>query len=223
MRTTEIRKRGGGMANQASGAEDPVDAQLRPEFRDAEMLKEAMRRAISTSPEAFLTTIDDLDDKEADYWAWEIRSSTWAVIQSGDRVVGLAVARWPDGEKDRDVDPTAARFIESVWIDPKFRGNRLAERLLGFLFEEELTRSPGVGRFLLWVFDENDYAKRLYGRMGFKHVGQKEIPELSGRLELRYEYSLEPDPGEGESALSAWQNDLNTEGLVYRLLGGNAE
>jgi ribosomal protein S18 acetylase RimI-like enzyme len=210
------------MANEASGAEDPVDAELRPGLRDAEILENAMREAISTSPEAFLTTINDLDDKETDHWEREIRSATWAVIQGGDQVVGLAVARWPDGEKDKDVDPTAARFIESVWIDPEFRGNRLAERLLGFLFEVELARSPDIRRFLLWVFDENDYAKRLYGRMGFRHVDQKELDDLSGRIEVRYEYSLEPDTGEGRAALSAWQDDLRTEGLIYRVLGETA-
>ena len=64
------------------------------------MLKEAMHEAISTSPEAFLTTTSELKAKEAveaDYWEREIRSFTWAVIQRGAELVGFAVARWPDG------------------------------------------------------------------------------------------------------------------------------
>ena len=47
------------MANQASGAEDPVGAEPLPGLRDAQMLKEAMHEATSTSPEAFLMTIDE--------------------------------------------------------------------------------------------------------------------------------------------------------------------
>ena len=209
------------MADQASGAEDPVDAQPRPGLRDAEILEKAMRAALSTSPEAFLTTIDDLDDKEADYWESEISSSTWAVIQRGDKVVGFAVARWPHHEMDRDVDPVAARFIESVWIDPDLRGKRVAERLVRFLFEVERAKSPSVSRFLLWVFDKNHKAIRLYERMGFRYVTQQDLADRSGRTELRFEYRLEPDDGRVQVALAARRDDLRKHGLVYRVLGEN--
>jgi ribosomal protein S18 acetylase RimI-like enzyme len=207
------------MANQASGAEDPVAAKPLPGVRDAQMLKEAMHEAISESPEAFLMTTDDLKAKEPDYWEMEVRSSTWAVIQEADKVVGFAVARSPDGEKDRDVDPAAARFIESVWIHPDLRRQRLAERLVRFLFEVEHAQSPSVRRFLLWVFDKNKYAIRLYKRMGFRHVGRQKLDDQSGREELRYEYRLEPDAGRVQAALAARQDDQRKYGLVYRVLG----
>jgi ribosomal protein S18 acetylase RimI-like enzyme len=207
------------MADQASGAEDPVDAKPRPELRDAQMLKEAMHKAASTSPEAFLMTSDDIKAKEADYWEREISSSTWAVIQKDDKVVGFAVARWPDGEKDRDVDPAAARFIESVWIHPDLRRQRLAERLVRFLFEVEHAKSPSVRQFLLWVFDKNMYAIRLYKRMGFRYVTRQDVPDGSGRKERRYEYRLEPDAGKMRSTMAARRSDLRKDGLIYRVLG----
>jgi ribosomal protein S18 acetylase RimI-like enzyme len=211
------------MADQTSGAaEDPVDAEPRLGLGDAEMLEEAMRRAISTSPEAFLTTIDDLDDKETDHWEREISSSTWAVIQTGDKIVGFAVARWPDREMDRDVDPVAARFIESVWIDPKLRGKRLAERLVRFLFEVERAKSPSVRRFLLWVFDKNHKAIRLYERMGFRYVARQNLADRSGRAELRYEYLLEPDARRVQAAPAGRRDDLREGRLVYRVLGEGA-
>jgi ribosomal protein S18 acetylase RimI-like enzyme len=208
------------MANLASGAEDPVGAEPQP--RDAKMLKEAMHEAISKSPEAFLMTSDDLKAKEADYWEREIRSSTWAVIQRGDKVVGFAVARSPDGKVDRDVDPAAARFIESVWIHPKLRGKRLAERLVRFLFEVERAKSPGIRRFLLWVFDKNHKAIRSYERMGFRYVARQFLGDRSGRAELRYEYRLEADAGRVQATLAARQDDLRKYGLVYRVLGEDA-
>lgn len=207
------------MADKASGADDPVGAEPLHGLRDAQMLKEAMHEATSTSPEAFLMTIDDIKAKEADYWEREISSSTWAVIQKGDKVVGFAVARWPDGEMDRDVDPAAARFIESVWIHPKLRRQRLAEQLVRFLFEVERAKSPGIRQFLLWVFDKNDKAIRLYERMGFRRVGRQKLDDQSGREELRYEYRLEPDARRMQAALAARLDDLRTSGLVYRVLG----
>jgi ribosomal protein S18 acetylase RimI-like enzyme len=180
------------------------------------MLKTAVYESISTSPGVFLMTADDLDGKEPDYWEGEICSSTWAVIQRGDEFVGLAVARWPDAEMDSDVDPAVARFIESVWIAPEFRGKRLAERLVRFLFEVECAKSPGIRQFLLWVFDKNQQAIRSYERMGFRYVARQ---DLADRTELRYEYWREPDAGEVQAALAARQDDLRASGLVYRVLG----
>lgn len=213
------------MANQACGPEDPVGAEPPPALQDAQMLKEAMHEAISTSPEAFLTTTSELkakEAKEADYWEREIRSFTWAVIQRGAELVGFAVARWPDGNTDRDVDPAAARFIESVWIHPKLRGKRRAERLMRFLFEVELAKSPGIERFLLWVFDKNEYAIRSYKRIGFRRVAKQELTDGSGRVELCFEYWLERDTAGVQVARVDRQDDLRTHGLVYRVLGEGA-
>jgi ribosomal protein S18 acetylase RimI-like enzyme len=208
------------MPSQPSGAEDPVGVEPQSELRDAQKLEEAMRGAISKSPDAFLMTADDLADKESNYWEREIRSSTWAVVQRGDEIVGFAAARLPDDEMDRDVNPAEARFIESVWIAPEHRGERLAERLMRFLFEVECAKSPSVRRFLLWVFDENDTAIRLYERMGFTSGVRQEVAD--GRAELRYEYRLEGDAGvQEQTSLAARQNDLRTAGLVYRVLGGD--
>jgi ribosomal protein S18 acetylase RimI-like enzyme len=210
------------MANQACGAEDPAGAEPLPGLPDAQLLKAAMHEAISTSPDAFLTTTSELKARDADYWEREIRSFTWAVIQRGADVVGFAVAKWPDGDMDRDVDPVAARFIESVWIHPKLRGKRRAERLMRFLFEVELAKSPGIERFLLWVFDKNEYAIRLYKRIGFKRVAKQEVPDGSGRIELCFEYWMKPDSPGVQAARADRQDDLHAHGLVYRVLGEGA-
>src|ERR1700730_11846987 len=106
------------MTNHAPGAENSSETGHRPTLRDAQILQKAIRESISTSPEAFLKTVDDVDERSIDYWEKEIDTSTWAVIQRGEAVVGIAVARLPDREMDTDIDPTTARFIESVWITP---------------------------------------------------------------------------------------------------------
>lgn len=204
------------MADHDFAAEDGAGAGGQPESSDAQTLKMAVHSALFTSPEAFLMTIEELNDKEKEvgYWEKEVRSSTWVVIKRVDEVVGVAVARWPD---PRDGDPATERYIESVWIDPKLRGQHLAEQLIKFLFEVECDKSPYVGQFSLWVFDKNEYAKRLYKRMGFEYAGQQYA--RNGCKELRYEYRLELGIG-GTSAAASTQLDApRNSDLIYRVLG----
>jgi ribosomal protein S18 acetylase RimI-like enzyme len=208
------------MADHASGVEGSSGTGQRRKLDDAQVLEMAIRASISTSPDAFLKTIEDVDKSELDDWQKEIDSATWAVIQRGDDVVGIAVARWPDHEIDRDIDQARVRFIESVWIAPDLRGKHLGEGLVRFLFEVECAKSPGVRQFLLWVLDKNDPAIRLYERMGFDFVDKQDLPDSSGRTELRYEYRLKPDAAEMKAAAAARQNDLRDHGVIYRVLGG---
>ena len=62
-------------------------------------------------------------------------------------------------------------------------------------------------------------AIRLYKRMGFRYVARQDVPDGSGRMELRYEYRLEPDAGKVQTALAARRDDLRKYGLIYRVLG----
>jgi ribosomal protein S18 acetylase RimI-like enzyme len=207
------------MAIQAPGTERPVVTVYPPELPDAQILQEAIRKSISTSPKAFLKSIEDVDSSTPDYWEKEIDSATWTVIQRGEDVVGIAVARWPDLDMRGDIDQASARYIESVWIDPELRRCHLGERLMRFLFEVEYTKSPDVSQFLLWVFKGNKPAIRLYKRMGFKRAGRQKLPDGSGRIELRYKYSLVPNAAERAAAADARQKDLDEHGLIYRVLG----
>jgi ribosomal protein S18 acetylase RimI-like enzyme len=207
------------MAIRALGTERPVGTAYEPKLPDAQILEQAIRLSIFTSPRAFLKTIEDVDNSDPDYWEKEISSATWVVIQRDKEVVGVAVARWPDLDTRWNVDQASARYIESVWIDPELRGSHLAERLVRFLFEVEYAKSPDVRQFLLWVFRKNKPAIRLYRRMGFKYVGKQALPDGSGRIELRYKYSFKPDAAKREAAAVARQQDLEKHGVIYRVLG----
>jgi ribosomal protein S18 acetylase RimI-like enzyme len=214
------------MTNHARRAENSAETGHRPTLRDAQILQKAIRESISTSPEAFLKTVDDVDERLIDYWEKEIDTSTWAVVQKGEEVVGIAVARWPDCEMDTDIDPTTTRFIESVWITPELRGRRIGERLVRFLFEVECNKDPDIMQFLLWVFDKNDRAIRLYERMGFVNTGIKNHDIRGGRTEVRFQYRLAFDI----AAVKATETAVNEAGrradlcqfdVRYRILGKN--
>jgi ribosomal protein S18 acetylase RimI-like enzyme len=211
------------MTSHTYGAVRLTDTGHHPALRDAELLQRAIRKSISTSPEAFLKTIDDVDNKSIDYWEKEIDSSTWVVIQRGREVVGIAVSR-SDYEMHSDIDPAETRFIESVWINPKLRRRGMGERLVRYLLEMECERYADVKQFLLWVFKENDRAIQLYTRIGFEYRQQQ--PVMSGRTELKVEYlmSLETtamvtDAGASQAGR---QDDLRQYGVAYRLLGVTA-
>jgi ribosomal protein S18 acetylase RimI-like enzyme len=202
---------------------ESVEANPRPEFRDALILKNAVRESILTSPGSFLKTVADVETMADERWVKEIDTSTWVIVQQFDKVVGIAVARWPDKEMDRRISLTRARFIESVWIAPEFRGSHMGERLVNYLMDIEHARTPTVRHFMLWVFKSNENAIQLYRRMGFKRTGCEHTLS-NGTIELRYEYVL-PNPSSKKAARRSRANavgragDMRQYGITYRVLG----
>jgi len=214
------------MTGHAHEPESSTEAGQETGRRDAQLLQEAIHKSVSASPEAFLTTVTDVEATSIDYWEEEIASSTWVVIERGEEVVGIAVARQPRHDKDQDVDPNTARFIESVWIDPGLRGSGISERLMKFLFEVECEKNPEVRQFMLWVFDGNGHAIRLYERMGFKDTTLRNVDTGGGWTERKYQLTLDTDAmkaAEKEENEDARREDLRQSGVTYRVLGGNSE
>ena len=158
-------------------------------------------------------TPEEFGKKSADHWQDEVRTATWAVIETDAEVIGIAVARRPDPEDDADVDQDRARFIESAWIKPRHRGSRMGKRLMEFLFEEERRRHPQVDQFWLWVFEENKSAIRFYKQMGFEYTFLSKEHEPSGRTELRYRYTWNSNStrASGRTVANETYRILNTE------------
>lgn len=201
------------MANHAQGPEGPFPAGEPPLQGDARVLYRAIRECIRTSPTAFGMTPEEFRKKSADHWHHEVRTGTWAVIETGAEVIGIAVARHPDPEEDADVNQDRARFIESAWIKPKHRRSRMGKRLMEFLFEEERRRHPQVDQFWLWVFDDNKSAISFYNQMGFEYTFVSKKHEPSGRTELRYRYTWNSSltRANGRTAANETFRILNTE------------
>jgi ribosomal protein S18 acetylase RimI-like enzyme len=218
-----MRRGRAGMANHALGTDSPSEIGQQPDLRDAQILVQALRASVITSPDAFSKNLEDVENPELDYWRKEIDSATWAVIQRGEEVIGVAVARRPDLEMDSETDPIRARFIESVWIAPEFRRLHLGDRLVRCLMEEEHAKDPCVRQFLLWVFDDNKLAIAMYEHMGFLYAGRQEFRGWRGenkpKYELKYKYDLDPGCAEMQDAAAGRREDVRRYGLVYRLLG----
>ena len=184
---------------------------------DADILRDAMRDAVCTSPGSFLRTVADVDAEPPEYWANEIRSSKWTVAQDGGKVVGIAAGKRPNPTMDSE-DPATARYIESVWIAPALRRRRLGERLIKYLLTAEYLDNHYIRQFLLWVYATNDPALRLYEHIGF--VPTREI-NVGTRTEIKYCLDFNPElhTTVGLPAHGARRQDLLSRGVTYRVLG----
>jgi ribosomal protein S18 acetylase RimI-like enzyme len=209
----------------SGGSESPWTAASEKLIRaDAPRLQAAMRAAVSTSPGAFFTTLADLDARPPGCWEREIRTSSWAVLEAGDAVVGIAAAKRPDPVADSGHDPARARFIESVWIDPGLRRQGLGERLVSYLIETQ--RGRGIEWFLLWVFPANLGAIQFYERLGFTKTGQLKpyTRDEQGSWGLEVQYGRQfgnPDVSDGSRATrqAARWRDGPSPRVGCRLLG----
>ena len=184
---------------------------------DAETLYYAMREAVSTSPGSFLKTVEDVDAEPPDYWVNEVRSSKWAVAQSGGEVVGVAASKLPDPGIDSE-DPATARYIESVWVAPSLRRKRLGERLIKYLLATEYWNNLHIAQFVLWVYATNYSAMRLYEHIGFIRTPESNV---GARTEIKYRLDFNPEVHTtiGLAANGTQRHDQLHRGVTYRLLG----
>jgi ribosomal protein S18 acetylase RimI-like enzyme len=184
---------------------------------DAAILRDAVRAAVVTSPDAFSRTPADVDTKPREYWDDELRSASWAVAEHSGEVVGLAASKRPDPKLDRE-DPATARYIEQVWVHPGRRRERLGERLVKYLLAAEYLRNHDLRQFLLWVYPENTFAISLYKRIGFEPT-QERNDKPKTEIKYRLEFVPEVHTTLRLAAHQIWRHDPFHRRVTYRVLG----
>ena len=186
---------------------------------DLHILRNTILESISTSPSAFLATWYQLTTKLPEYWEEELRSSTWAVVQDRDEVLGIAAAKPPGWNDKHYADPARACFIESVWVAPSVRRKGIGRRLVTYLIEER--RKAGIQQFYLWVFAHNTPAISLYQAMGFRPTGQIWTPLERQLCEIQYVLMFDRDMMDDERMKQNEdhrQFDRKRFRIIYRLL-----
>jgi ribosomal protein S18 acetylase RimI-like enzyme len=202
------------MTDHTPGTENSRGASKSTERWDAKILRDSVREAIRTSPASFLTTVEDVDTKSLDHWIDEMRSSTWVVAECEGEIVGVAAAKLPDPDKDKE-DLATTRYIESVWIAPDLRRRGRGQELIRYLLEAEYRKARNVRHFLLWVFPNNSSAIRLY-----EHIGFKRTPEMNMGVRTEIKYRLDFDSVIHTTVRSAVNDDARRQyGVTYRILG----
>jgi ribosomal protein S18 acetylase RimI-like enzyme len=202
------------MIGYRGGAASPVSEALE---KQAETLRNVVREAVRTSPDSFFKTLSDVEAKETDYWIDEIQRSTWVVAERDGEVVGVAAAKFPEQGKDKE-SPRNSRYIESVWIDPNLRRRHLAERLIKYLMAVEFQKNPDINRFLLWVFETNLPAIKLYKYMKFAKTRQK---HNGIKTEIKYRLYVSPRTRAAicQTVSRALVEDKEKLRVTYRVLG----
>jgi ribosomal protein S18 acetylase RimI-like enzyme len=192
--------------------------------RDARILRRALLKAVRTSPDSFMTTIEDVQGRPHEYWINEIRFSTWVVAQRRKlwwkQIVGVVAGRRPDAAVDRE-DQAFTRYIGSVWIAPKFRHRGLGTRLIHYLLEMEYRKNRQIRQFLLWVFAGNSPAIKMYEHMGFLPTRESKPLERGGHStdEVEVKYCLDFDAAVHTADEDARRLDRRLYRVTYRVLG----
>jgi ribosomal protein S18 acetylase RimI-like enzyme len=188
--------------------------------RDARILRDAVLDAVGTSPDSFMMTIEDVEAQSLAYWKNEIRSSTWAVVQRDNEIVGVVAGKLPDSDQDQE-DQASTRYIESVWITPRLRGRGLGKRLVYYLLEMEYRKDQQIRHFLLWVFATNSVAIKMYEHLGFWPTLESKPLHRTGhsRTETEIKYCLDFDAGIHTAHEDARRRDRHLYGVTYRVLG----
>lgn len=177
------------------------------------VLRGAVIKSLTTSPDAFLTKLDQVAARRPKFWEKKLRSAQWAVVQRHGETLGIAAAK-PPGKTDKYALPDKACFIESVWVDPRLREHGVGRRLVTYLIEQQ--RQDGIQDFYLWVFNHNDPAIRLYDRMDFKRTGLvSKLPEI--QFLRKFDSDL-VDEEEVRRNLDERTDDERNLGIAYRML-----
>ena len=166
---------------------------------------------------SFLKTVEELDAEPPDYWIAEVKSAKWAVAERGGEVVGVAVSKRPHPDMDNE-DPATSRYIESVGVAPGLRRRRVGERLIKYLLTAEYWSNLYITQFVLWVYETNVSAMRLYEHIGFARTPEKNV---GARTEIKYRLDFNPEVHTtiGLAATGAQRHDQLHRGVTYRLLG----
>jgi ribosomal protein S18 acetylase RimI-like enzyme len=180
---------------------------------DWRVLRDTIIKSLEMSPDAFLTSLEQVQGEGQAFWDRKLGSAQWAVVQRDGQALGIAAAK-PPVETDDYAVPGKACFIESIWIDPRLREQGVGRRLVTYLIEQQ--RLVGIQDFYIWVFNHNDPAIHLYDRMDFKRTGRdSKLPETQF---LRKFDSEVVDDEELRHNRAERATDKSDFGITYRIL-----
>jgi GNAT superfamily N-acetyltransferase len=165
----------GGLVPDVVGPDFQEREDLFPNFQEPEVLsadswrelRDVRLAALRESPHAFVSTIATERLLEDADWRTCIESATWVAVRDGKRIVGVACSLTTQEEP-------LARYVESVWVDARYRCRGILTAMLEKLRRDAWLR--GATQLRLWVLDTNGSAQQAYLRLNF-HVdsGQKPV------------------------------------------------
>lgn len=129
-----------------------------------------------------------VDDAVIDAWVHD-DVALWLQQLVLNPEVRTIVAEGPSGEVvgfaayGNDEDEPASGHLFSLYVSTKTSGQGIGRLLLSRVIEE---LDPVSSRpITLWVFEENDRARRLYQSLGFEPEGERRVEELYRAQEIK--------------------------------------
>lgn len=146
--------------------------------------------ALLEAPGAFAATYDEEAGLSEAEWRQRFDMGARFVARVDGRWVGLA-GGWL-------AEPGVVEVF-SVWVAPTARRRGVAHALITAV--AQWTQSIGAHRLILWVGEDNEPARRLYERLGFRPTGErKPLPANPSLTEAAMVRELD----EHLSAARAW-------------------
>jgi GNAT superfamily N-acetyltransferase len=145
---------------------------------DWEALRQLRLRALAEDPDAFASTLDAEVALPAEVWHRRAEggpaSATFIARQDGIDIGLAGVFAEPD--------PPGRMHLISMWVDPRHRRQGAARALIDLVVSWAAERR--ASELVLWVADQNDPARHLYERLGFRPTGERQpLPSNPARTE----------------------------------------
>jgi [ribosomal protein S18]-alanine N-acetyltransferase len=94
------------------------------------------------------------------------------VVKSSGKVIGLAIIQ---------LKGALVGYIQTIVIEPRFRGHNIGSQLIAFLEQRIHEVSPNI---FMCVSDFNTDAQRLYKKLGFEVIGEIKNYIMVGHSEI---------------------------------------
>lgn len=146
---------------------------------DWKLLKQVRLQALQDSPRAFASSYDKEEAFTEQQWQSILQHDLqWFMAFDNSEPIATVAARSGPG-----IAPDE-RYVESMWVNPRYRRTGVARRLIAAL--EETVRSEGAQVLLLWVLDGNEIARNSYLKLGFTSTGDRQrLEKYPNRIEER--------------------------------------
>ena len=120
-------------------------------------------------------------------WQERLAGPFRTLVWDQDGVVAGFVSFGPCEAVDRE--PEGTGIVMALYVDPPAQGAGVGTALLDAALES--MRAEGLSSAVLWVFRENERARRFYARHGWVEEPESEQPHAElGALELRCRVAL---------------------------------
>ena len=105
--------------------------------------------------------------RRTDYETWLAAGDSFVVVaEAQEQLIGYAFVRVRDNRSDTWMVESRVAEVETLCVLPDYRGQRLGEKLLDFVYAE--LENHGVQQVSLQVIASNAGAVRFYREQGFE-------------------------------------------------------